>query len=317
MSSSAEWMERILSAKHFVEQTDPDFVSIQYEHFSFHVKGLPIFIPNYFRKICGSKPVQIMFHELWIGMIKNSSVKSVLWGKLQQRILRQLIHKTNPFVIHSQSTVYKAALEQLNIPVKFLPLFSNLTVLYPEKIANKVAGPPQNNHTIHIVSFGSIYTGAMLGEFSNAMKNYSVSHNVCFKLIVIGKPDVRQHQLVQAWLSTGMEIDVLGQLDDAAVSGVLTDIHYGIFTTPLAIVEKSSAVATMRAHGIQLLCIAPRMAFRNGYKPGDPSPHFLQFEAGCLHDFFNAGPSSSAVPGITNVCEQFTKDVSGFSKEVI
>ena len=59
--------ERISTARRWIEAFAPDAVSLQFVCFGFHPRGLCWRAADWLRNILGARPVQIMFHELWIG----------------------------------------------------------------------------------------------------------------------------------------------------------------------------------------------------------------------------------------------------------
>ena len=72
-------------AKQWVTQHNPDWLSLQFVPYSFHHKGLPFGLAKQLKAIATPQVKwHIMFHELWIGMSKNSGIKQILIGKVRE-----------------------------------------------------------------------------------------------------------------------------------------------------------------------------------------------------------------------------------------
>jgi len=307
--SCRPWSERVRFLTDFVRDFEPERISLQYVPFSFHAKGLPFRFAARFKKISCGRPVVLMFHETWVGISADASIKLLLWGRVQQLIFLHMFHLLRPLVVHSTTALYKSKLEGLGQPVKKLPLFSNLPVRHPEEVAAKIAAWPIKAEQVDLVVFGSVYPGAPVDTFAREAKAYEAAHGITFNLVVIGRSNQHQENLLRHWTEQGLRAKVMGQMDEADVSAVLTKIHFGIFTTPLGLIEKSSAVATMWAHGIHMLCVAPEYQAR-GAAVTDANPYrFMQYEEGRLASFMESSPFFSYMPTISKVAQQFIEDL--------
>jgi len=94
LSAALPWADRIKIAKEYLDDFSPDFVSLQFVCYGFHPRGIDWSLAGSLKSIIGSVPVQVMFHELWIGGQIGASLKDRFLGILQRRgvlnILQQL-----------------------------------------------------------------------------------------------------------------------------------------------------------------------------------------------------------------------------------
>ena len=90
LASKSPWKERVESAGEFLRAFAPDFVSLQFVCYGFHARGTDPALASRFRAIIGAAPVQIMFHELWIGAGKGARLKDRLTGAIQRACLLRI-----------------------------------------------------------------------------------------------------------------------------------------------------------------------------------------------------------------------------------
>jgi len=296
-------------SKEFIDIFDPQWVSLQFVPFAFHDKGLPFFLAKQLKSIAVDRKWQIMFHELWVGMSTESKLKESLWGMTQRYLIKHLITVLKPAVIHTQSQLYKRELERLSFIPSLLPIFSNIEVIDTKIILDKINTSGTNDHVIDLAIFGGIHHGAPLNQFAEEVKDYQAANEVCVNLIILGRPGKEQEHWVNAWESRGLKVSQSGELSPGLLSEALSKVKYGLFTTPLALVEKSGSVAAMREHGIHLLCVA--RDWIPVHSPASSNPFKIkQYEPGNLQEFFNSIPDFSYAPNLSSIANQFINNLS-------
>ncbi len=60
--------KKTFSAKTWVEQNNPDWLSVQFVPYAYNDKGIPFRLANQLKEIGGERKWHIMFHELWLGL---------------------------------------------------------------------------------------------------------------------------------------------------------------------------------------------------------------------------------------------------------
>ena len=129
LPGSLPWKERFEQAREFLSAFDPDWISLQFVPYGFHPKGIP------WRLICGlkaviaGKPLQIMFHELWIGFGAAAPLKVRCIGALQRLCISRIIQTLKPRAIHTSNATYVGLLKRVGGLATELPLFGNIPVV--------------------------------------------------------------------------------------------------------------------------------------------------------------------------------------------
>lgn len=240
------------SAKVWITNLNPDWVSIQFVIFAFDNKGLPFFIAAHFKKITEGRLCHIMFHELWVGIHTNSSLKFFLWGQLQMQIIKKLLLKLKPSVIHTNTHLYKNKLATLGFSAAYLPLFGNIPVRnLPPEIKQISSG-----NLLELVLFGTIHPSVIVKEFLKEFLLYSWQNNKIFLVTILGRTGPEVNSWTTACKELGVSYVLTGELTTTKISEILSASTIGISTTPIEFAEKSGTIAAMREHGLPVICIS-------------------------------------------------------------
>lgn len=251
--ASAEMLKKKIS------EFDPDWISLQFVIFAYDKRGLPFNIGNTLGELCKGRKVQIMFHELWLGMERFPKPKYALWGLFQRRIISGIIRRINPIVIHTHCDWYQSCLRIFGKPVIKLPLYSNipLPANYNKKVRydfRKIA----SGESIVFLLFGHISPGAPLAYFLDELKALYPKSGNKITLRLAGQNHYEQQNWIDAWNKAGFKVEVLGQLKEAEVSDAIAMADIGIATTPLAVIEKSGSFNALIEHGLPVINVAAR-----------------------------------------------------------
>ncbi|HET9276923.1 MAG TPA: hypothetical protein VFN95_02020, partial [Flavitalea sp.] len=113
----ASWPEIAKKRKirNWILEFNPDVISIQFVSYSFHKRGLPFQVMRQLREACKGYKAHIMFHELWIGMEVNASLKEVLIGRMQKFLIKRFIKTLEPVLIHTHTDLYKNQLVKMGV----------------------------------------------------------------------------------------------------------------------------------------------------------------------------------------------------------
>lgn len=240
-----------------IENFSPDWISIQFVPFAYSSKGMPFGIGKKMAGLCRGKPVQVMFHELWLGMEINPELKFAVWGKIQRMIFLDLLKKVRPLCVHTHSDWYMSNLLKLGIDVKKLPLFSNIPL--PQGFARKRVFNGLGSHpdkTVRFLIFGHISTGAPVEDFVNELKNTLNAYQLTCSLTCCGNNSGELERWKKAWYHAGFTISVRGVLDEKEISELIGQADVGIATTPLAVIEKSGSFMALTEHGLPVINVA-------------------------------------------------------------
>lgn len=233
----------------FVNNLNPDWLSLQYVPFSYQKNGLPFFLGKYLKKIGAGRKWHIMFHELWVGMDKEAPWKHKIWGKGQAYIVRKIIEQLNPVISHTQTPLYKMQLDRIGHEVSLLPLFGNIPVHFSKNGSKE-------GQTISFVVFGQIQPGAPIEQFAKELRDYGQDIQKEIQFIFIGHNGKELKNWVEICIKANFRTILYGEQDVNRISKVLSEADWGITSTPSFQLEKSGTVAAMIEHDLPIYCVA-------------------------------------------------------------
>jgi hypothetical protein len=288
--------QKLSITKEWIHKFNADWISLQFVPFSFHHKGLPVNFSKFLKSIQGNHKWHIMFHELWTITKSSMPSKIKLTGFIQKQIIKQLVKKLKPGVVHTQAQFSRHRLREAGISAEILPLFSNIPSIKEPKKEEAFRKPGTQ---IKIVSFGSIYPNALINQFAKDASLYGQKHNVRITLTLLGHSGPQQFSWAAAWRGAGLKIDVLGEMPAENISEILIASTVGISSTPFVMMEKSGSVAAMREHGLPVICIADQYSPK-GFKFHPPDGIIDYFSNGfdkciCYQSAHNSHQTVSAI----------------------
>jgi hypothetical protein len=281
--SSLPEVQRFKLAKDIVDEFGPDWVSLQFVIFSFHLKGLPIHFSMRFKQLIKKTRLHIMFHELWVGMSDDSTMRHRFWGYIQRAIIRNLVRKLRPDVVSTQNVLYQTILSQNAIESFHLPLFGNI-----ENHAN------HSDHVqidkvkdlITIVTFGTIHPDSLIDQFAKEASMYCKMHSTNMHMVLVGRCGREQEEFSRIWSSYGFTVEILGEQNEEIISKRLSSATFGLSTTTYAMIEKSGTVAAMIEHYLPVLCIA-RLWTKKGIQNLKAPQGIFQYHPGNLKSWID------------------------------
>ena len=263
MPSVYKIRRRIDEAKKYINEFDPDLLSLQFVIFGFHPKGLPFGIGKKIRMIGGGRTWHIMFHEIWIGITRLSPGRHKFYGYFQRQIIKSIINRLKPEFINTSNYLYQLILSENNISAEILPLFSNIPITsfnidliseIDEQLYFNLKS--KKNHIIGV--FGSLYVGVNLAraiseQLQIAEKNGQQLIFLCIGRI--GMAGMRELERLKEMFK-GVFFFSPGELSPELVSILLQVMDIGVSGTPSEHLGKSGAFAAMRHHGLNVIAPA-------------------------------------------------------------
>lgn len=259
MSESLSWNIRLQKAKQFINHFNPQWISLQYVPFGFHIKGLPFSLGNRLSQLASHNLWHFMFHELSVN--KDESFKFKIWSLLQVRIIQSLIKKLKPIFINTNTELYKYRLKEMGFDATVLPLFSNIT---------SIDSANSNLFNAIIPTFIRLYRndyviGTLFGSFDSkrwdmrSLLNKFKAYRFSKKRIVIvslGKMSAGTECWEQLKKEYAQVVFLsLGEQSPEFISHWLN--HYtdfGILTTLPELAGKSGSFMAFKEHGIPVFC---------------------------------------------------------------
>jgi hypothetical protein len=246
-----------------IQKYKPDWLSIQFVIYSFHPKGLPFGLGKQFENLCQNYNCHIMFHEIWIGISKISSLKEKTFGFFQKRIIKSIVKSVRPRVITTSNILYKLVLKSIDIDAKILPVFSNIDVAPKNKfflhdISNRI-GLTNIDELVNwqiIGIFGHLHVDANLEPMLKEQLAFCESKNLKVAFIAfgrIGENGIKVFKHIEKNLSAHIKFLYLGEQSQENISNILQIMNVGISSTQLPYIGKSGAYAAMKLHSLTVL----------------------------------------------------------------
>jgi hypothetical protein len=301
---SSGYNRNCTDAKPWMDAFNPDWISLQYVPFSFHSRGLAFGLGKAIKQLTIGRKVHMMFHELWVGMNSESSVKVKVWGIVQRIMILSFTKNVNPSSVHTQTKLYQWQLSKLGLYSKLLPLFSNIEVFDSNIKIN-------NSNKFCFVLFGSIHSGAPIESFANSICEYTKKSGVVIEIVFIGRCGEEIQQWVSTCKSKKIKIEVLGELSSVEISEVLSKADIGITTTPFLLAEKSGTVAAMKEHGLPILCVSRAWNVK-GFQFDYSAIGIQLFEEEDLANYITNKSESKVVNSLSEISNQFLDSLLNF-----
>ncbi|HKH60662.1 MAG TPA: hypothetical protein VKA49_07515 [Flavitalea sp.] len=297
----ARWLEIAKKRKirSWVLEFNPDVISIQFVSYSFHKRGLPFQVIRQLREVSKGYKAHIMFHELWIGMEVNASLKEVLIGRMQKFLIRRFIKTLEPVLIHTHTDLYKNQLAKMGVKVDSLPLFGNIPLSAHARPNRQIKSKIPSK--IDLVLFGGIHPSLLVDDFTREVASVSKKSNIKIHLQLVGRSGGEMRNWVSSWQALGLTVDIIGEQPAEYISEILFNSSMGITTTPVALLQKSGSVAAMLEHGLPVICIRESWKSK-GYQQTDVSPGIIEYQKGQFEQYLliKTFSSKSRLPEVSN-----------------
>lgn len=314
LPAGVPWEERTGRAKEFLARFDPEWVSVQFVCYGFHPKGLVRGLAALLREVIGERKIQIMFHELWIGLGKGGRLKDKVIGLAQRVLIRGLVRSLAPRVVHASNPAYVALLARNGIPAGLLPLFGN-TPLHDGGGAGwldrEVSAAGLDNRGAFWVFgfFGSLHPVWPPEPIFSHLREASQRHGRKIVIVSIGRLGGGESlwDSLAARYAGWFTFVRLGERSAEQVSDFLQWIDFGIGTTPWAIIGKSGTVAAMLDHGVPV--IVNRDDARFGFEVPPPASPLLVKMGPDLADRLPGLKRSAPDPSLPGIARTFLTDL--------
>lgn len=295
--------KRYKLAYSWIDKINPNWLSLQYVPYSFSQKGIPIGISSKLLKIGKGRKWHIMFHELAIGIEVGASIKDILIGKVQIQIIRSLLQKLNPSIVHTQTHLYRQILNDIGFNSSYLPLFSNIP--RENKIDSTISDKKKLIHkskNLNFLVFGGIQPNSPIDSFIMEAKNFASTNNLSMKMIFVGRNGKELTNWSIICKKNSVNFEILGEKPRKEISYILSDANYGISTTPFILSEKSGSVAAMHLHSLPVICVARDWVAKVKINKNNSS--VMNYQVGNFDNMIN---NSQAIHKIDNTVTQVAK----------
>ena len=267
---------------------------------SFHPAGLSFALPKIVQAIIGRIPAHLMLHELWIGSHIGAPFKVEVFGFCQRKIIKSLVTGLACRVIHTSNTVYARLLSRHGIDAKILPLFGSVPVIANASVA------PRDDNALRLGLFGSIHPEwspeelfARLQAFGKPIQVYHIGR--------IGPGESLWNEVVQRY-EAEIQFQRFGEQSLENISQFFLSLDFGVATTPLSLIGKSSTVAAMLDHGLPVIVSRNDVHFR-GIPEENPAPERLISVDESFIDRVKTVKRLNPEPSLSKIAKQFLNDL--------
>jgi hypothetical protein len=276
-SSSLPWWVRMAAARDRITRFAPDWISWQMVSYGFQPKGILGTEILQLAQELRAPRMQVMLHEIWIGLAQGDSLWTRVTGWRQRRALLGFLRMVSPDVLHTSNETYAAALARRGWAATVLPLFSNIPITSvsveqrEETIARYLPPLPNGNARLISVTFGTLHRQWQPEETAQLLKTAAARQHREPVLLAIGRIGPHGAEILERLKQAGITVIATGELPTEEVSLLLQSADIGIAPHPRALIKKSGVVAAMLDHGLPILMPRDDWHLRHGTTP-EPGP---------------------------------------------
>jgi hypothetical protein len=233
-SSHSPWPDRTERARAALEAFAPDWISLQFVCYGFHPRGFSGNINHLLKAMLAGWPLQIFFHELWLGENCGAPWKEWAIGWVQRRGVLAMLRSLAPRVVQTSNDAYVHLLGRRGIRASRLPLFGPLPL--PAATTAKDPG------ALTLGFFGTLHPiwppEPLLSQLAHA------GH--------IGTGEALWSRMERDYAGI-FTFRRLGELPPQEIANFFASCDFGVATTPWAIIGKSASVAAMIDAGLPVI----------------------------------------------------------------
>lgn len=264
LPTAMPWNSRIRLAEEYLARFEPDWLSLQFVPYGFHPRGFIYEMTQRIGSLTAGCKLQIMFHEIWIAPHKGAGIKERIIGGVQKFLVRRMVRKLKPDVVHTSNVAYQMLLVRNGIKAELLPLFGQIPIhdgsnqgrLMQEMKAAGISIDEINRQKFWLFGiFGSLHPVWPPEPLFSRLRDAAECSGRRIVIVSIGRMgggEALWESLSQRY-SQWFDFVRLGERSVEQVSDFFHWIDFGIATTPWAIIGKSGTVAAMLDHGLPVI----------------------------------------------------------------
>ena len=304
LSSLIPWRVRTALLETELQALNPDWISFHYVPYAYHPKGLPFGLLRCLAPVRRSAQWQIMAHELWVD--PHAGPRKRLLSTLQHWIARLLFAIVRPRVVHVTNHCYQSMLSGCGIPSRILPLFSAI----PFSPCVSAVDHPASQWTF--VLFGAINHDWSPEPFLQQIEIARIHHGIeICRFVSVGNAGdygVSLWDSLDSPAYPAFTFCRLGELPAERVSEQLQQADFGISVMPSHLVDKSSSVAAMVAHGLPVIISRLSHNCAQWHQSLQGTGHFILLDSSFVFDLGSAN-KYPPVNTLKAMARQFVADL--------
>jgi glycosyltransferase involved in cell wall biosynthesis len=254
LGARMSWPDRVDAARAYLTQNGAEIVSLQFVPYSFHPTGLNFALPQIVRALIGQTRTHCMFHEIWIGSHTGAPLQAKVLGFCQRKTIQAVVKTLTYRTFHTSNIVYAQLLARYGIDAKLLPLFGSVPVVAMPNETRRTDGP------LSLGLFGSVHQEWNPDEMLAALRKLGRP----IRLSHVGRigPGESVWRDLSGRYQQEIEFCRLGEQSLENISQFLGSVDFGVATTPLSLIGKSSCTAAMLDHGLPVIVNRNDIHFR-------------------------------------------------------
>lgn len=263
LPSGLPWRDRMRSATAFRSSFDPEWISLQVVPYGFDDKGLVQNLGRHLLPIIGDCRLHTMFHELWIGANMGAPLKERAVGWLQRAMLLRLTRQLKPERVSTSNPNYISMLARHGIQAALSPIFGTIPVAPPpgsdwlfDQVRSANPAAPLVRDQMWIAGmFGALHAVWPPEPLLTSLQASAGKAKKHLVIAAIGKlgPGERLWEKMEIDHGHRMQFLRLGEQPASTVSEFLRLVDFGLATSPLQLIRKSAAAASMLDHGLPII----------------------------------------------------------------
>jgi len=243
---------------------EPDWVSLQFVCYGFQRKGLAHREATWLLTLLRGHPLHVMLHELWVGTEPHASTKNTILGWAQRLLVLRLLRRLKPRLTHTTNRRDQLILAKHGIASEVLALFGNIPVgaeLAGRWLADAIlanGGPDITRDRERLWLFGMFGSLSPNWPAADVLPRLSAIARGAGRHIVMvsgGHAGAHAEELVAHWRMLTPDIDFIsiGPRSPLEISQFLNSVDFGLPTSPVYRLGKSSSFAAMVEHGLPVI----------------------------------------------------------------
>lgn len=261
ISSKYKRKTRFSLAQKYIDEFRPEWISLQYVPYSFHKKGMDIFLPHFFLKLKKGYKWHLMVHEPWVSN-EVFFTRDTIIGLIQKHLFRNLVTKLRPFLIHTSNPYYREILKSGGVHSELLHLPGNIPVIYEktclmQKEFNELGIlEDSRNQWLVLGTFGRIRANVLYTALLEKVLKTPETANKKIAFLSIGSTGPFAEIFfaeIKKKFRDRVLIHDFGYREVAEISAFFQCLDFGIASVPYHLIGKSGAYAAMRHHGLKVL----------------------------------------------------------------
>lgn len=293
-----------------IEEFAPDWISLQFNPFDFDPRGLLWARKRGLVDLLGGWPLQVMMHEIWVGIADHTGWKLRLLGALQRPAILGLLRELEPRLVHTSNPYFQDLLRYAGLEAEILPLFGNLPLVESKEDPRELLGEGGGEAPFRLGLFSGQRGECLPDSLIEAVERHARGQDRRLAVYSAGRaPGVES--LFDRWRDRFPEISftAIGERTPAQLSCFLQAMDAGLTHYPYYLCGKSGVAAAWLEHGVPLLTAWGNLTPGEEPVPPDVLPLLRRPEEPLPAFFARQGPRHPRGPRLGEVADQLLEEM--------